>query len=305
MGQVSGSAEWSRPTSPVVSTRMYMAGAFVGALVLLACSLLAGWPVAAGGAAQADPAELAANAAVGDCLTWTRPDASDLTQVDCSASHVFEVTGSANVTAQFPAGAPLPSTTAFQQAAKSGCTAGATAYLGKLDPNGKYVVSALKPNSQQWAAGDRTLRCGLQSSTPTGQLLATTGTAKGQDQSAVYPVGTCLALVGKVPGGPVACSTLHSYEIVGLVDLKQRFPGTDYPAQAAQQTALGALCVPAANTYTHNANLPKYGLTLTWSTIGQDSWAAGSRKVDCEVGTPLPDGTGLEGVANSVKGVGG
>ena len=121
----------------------------------------------------------------------------------------------------------------------------------------------------------------------------------------MYPVGTCLALVGKVPGGPISCSQSHAYEIVGLVDLGAKFPGGGYPADAAQQTALGQLCVPAAAAYTHNLDLGKYKLTLTWPKISQASWNAGSRKANCEVGTPLPDGSGLEAVTNSVKGIGG
>jgi hypothetical protein len=302
-GQVSGSAA-SWPSIATTGPRSYISGAFVGAALLLLCSLIFGWPITTS-VPPPDPAELAASAPVGACLTWSKPDASNLTEVDCATPHLFEVTGSLNLSGQFPAGAALPSQADFGKAAQLGCTAGATSYLGKLDPNGRYVVTALKPNEQQWRSGDRTLRCGLQSSTPSGTLLATRGSAKGQDQSAVYPVGTCLALVGKAPGGPTGCTQGHAYEIVGLVDLSGSFPSGGYPATNAQQNALGKLCLTAASTYTKNADLGKLGLTLTWSTIPQASWNAGSRKVNCEVGTPLPDGSGVGLVTNSVHNVGG
>lgn len=295
---------WLHPTSPAGSTRLYMVGAFVGAVVLLGLSTVAGWPVLPGHTAQAqDPATVVANATAGTCLTWTRPDASNLTQVDCGQPHLFEVTGSADVSGQYPSGAAFPSEQQWQQAAQSNCTASATAYLGKIDPNGRFTVGALKPTSAQWASGDRSLRCGVQRSTPSGQLMATTGSAKGADQSNVYPTGTCLALVNKAAGGPVTCGNQHAYEIVGTVSLRGQFPD-GYPTVADQQSALGKLCQPIAADYTKNANLAQYQLSVTWDTISQQSWDAGSYQVNCKIGALLPDGSGLGPVVNSVKGIG-
>lgn len=283
------------------STRLYLAGAFVGALILLGCSVFAGWPSI--GANPDDPATIAANAAVGSCVTWTKPDATDLREVDCAQPHLFEVTGTADISGSYPSGASLPDAVTWQRVAQSSCAASATSYLGKLDPNGRYMIGALRPTLSQWNDDDRSLRCGLQGSTPLGQPMPTTGTAKGQDQSGGYPVGTCLALVNKAPGGPVSCGQAHSYEIVGVVDLQGVFPN-GYPSNDQQQSALGQRCEAVVKTYTNGLDLDKYGLTVTWNTIKQPSWAAGSYKTDCEVGKPLPDGSGLDQVVNSVKGVG-
>jgi hypothetical protein len=303
MDPMSGEAGWLHPTTPAGSTRLYMVGAFVGAVVLLGFSAAAGWPIGAGRATATDPATLVANAAAGTCLTWTRPDAADLAAVDCAQPHLFEVTGSANVSGQYPAAATFPDEPAWQKAAQAGCTGSATNYVGKLDPNGKYVVGALKPTSAQWSGGNRTLRCGLQRSTPAGQLLATTGSARGADQSNVFPAGTCLALVNKATGGPVPCGNQHSYEIVGIVDLRGQFPD-GYPPVGQQQTELGKLCQPMVASYTANANLGAYQLSATWDTIAQESWDAGSHQVNCKIGALLPDGSGLGPVTNSVKGIG-
>jgi hypothetical protein len=281
-----------------------MAGAFVGALVLLACSVVAGWPISPSSFDSTDPATIAANAAVGTCLTWTRPDAGDLREVDCAQPHLFEVTGAADISGSYPSGASFPDQVTWQRVTQSSCTASATGYLGKLDPNGRYMVGALKPTSSQWNDEDRSLRCGLQGSTPFGQPMTTTGSAKGQDQSAVYQAGTCLALDGKAPGGPVSCNAAHSYEIVGIVDLQSKFPN-GYPTNDQQQAALGDLCEPVANAYTGNLNLSLYHLTITWNPIKQESWAAGSYRTNCEIGKPLDDGSGLGPIVNSVKGVGG
>ena len=303
MDPMSGEAGWLHPTTPAGSTRLYMVGAFVGAVVLLGLSAAAGWPIGAGRATATDPATLVANAAAGTCLTWTRPDAADLAAVDCAQPHLFEITGSADISGQYAAAATFPDETAWQKAAQAGCTGSATNYVGKLDPNGKYVVGALKPTSGQWNGGNRTLRCGLQRSTPAGQLLATTGSARGADQSNVFPAGTCLALVNKATGGPVPCGNQHSYEIVGIVDLRGQFPD-GYPPVGQQQTVLGKLCQPMVASYTANANLGDYQLSATWDTVTQASWDAGSRRVNCKIGALLPDGSGLGGVTNSVKGIG-
>jgi hypothetical protein len=302
MDSMSGDAGWLHPTTPAGSTRLYMVGAFVGAVLLLLLSAVAGWPIAPGRAAQ-DPATLAASAAAGTCLTWTRTDAGDLAAVSCGGPHLFEVTGSTDISAQYPDGAPFPDVAAWQKAAQSGCTPSAMDYLGKLDPAGRYVVGALKPTTGQWNSGDRTLRCGLQRSTPAGQLLPTTGSARGADQSNVYPAGTCLALVNKAAGGPVKCGAQHSYEIVGIVDLHGQFPD-GYPPVGQQQTVLGRLCQPIVASYTGNADLGTYQLSATWDTIAAQSWAAGSYQVNCKIGALLPDGSGLGPVINSVKGIG-
>jgi hypothetical protein len=279
-----------------------MVGAFVGAIVLLALSAAAGWPVAPGRAAQ-DPATVVASASPGTCLTWTRTDAANLAAVACTQPHLFEVSGSADISTKYPPGAPFPAEQAWQRAAQSSCTNNVTNYLGKLDPNGKYTVGALKPTNAQWTSGDRTLRCGVQRSTPSGQLLPTTGSARGADQSDVYATGTCLALVKKAAGGPVACGTQHSFEIVGTVSLRGQFPD-GYPPVGQQQTALGKLCQPLAATYTDNASLNQYQLSVTWDTIAAQSWAAGSYQVNCKIGALLSDGSGLGPVINSVKGIG-
>jgi hypothetical protein len=42
-------------------------------------------------------------------------------------------------------------------------------------------------------------------------------------------------------------------------------------------------------------------LTISWDTLQEASWAAGSRLVNCKVGALLPDGSGLAPVTGSVR----
>ncbi|HEU5107921.1 MAG TPA: hypothetical protein VFT95_05135, partial [Micromonosporaceae bacterium] len=55
-----------------IRTRLVMTGAFVGALALLALSMLFSWPVRVPGAASstADEAAAAFDAPTGSCLDW-------------------------------------------------------------------------------------------------------------------------------------------------------------------------------------------------------------------------------------------
>ncbi len=284
-----------------------MAGAFVGSLLLLGTSTVFSWPVAVGNAPITVEEEraLAFDAPTGSCLTWTPPEGADMKRVDCAQPHLFEVTSNVDISADYPANSPVPEVSRWHDIAKQKCTPGATAYLGgTLDPFGRYTISALKPTDPQWQDGDRKLRCGLQRMAPSGGLLASSGTAAHQDQSNVHDPGTCLALLDNQKiGDPIPCDRSHAYEIVGNVDLGPAFPG-DYPTKDAQADKANELCAAVTNEYTGGADLAAKGLTPYPDTLEQESWAAGSRKVDCKVGAKLPDGSGLAPITNSVRGSG-
>ncbi|SDJ44246.1 Septum formation [Actinokineospora alba] len=284
-----------------------MAGAFAGALILLCSSILFSWPVEAG---RNDPVAVAQeerrkafDSPAGSCLQWTPPEGADMRRVDCAQAHLFEVTSNVDISGEYPENAPPPDTEKWQAIAVAKCTPGAVTYLGgNLDPFGKFSVNALKPTNEQWDEGDRKVRCGLQSAAPSGALLTTVGSAARQDQSKIHEPGTCLALVGQEIGDPVACDQAHAFEIVGNVDLGAAFPA-DYPAVEAQTERASDLCAAVTTAYTGGADLAKKGLTPYPDTLRPESWAAGSRKVDCRVGAKLPDGSGLAPVTGSVRAV--
>jgi hypothetical protein len=294
-------ADWFRGDSSTMRTRLVMIGAFVGALVVLATSVAFSWPVSV----QADPvdeASLAFNSPPGTCLAWANPTGADIHRVDCKQPHVFEMSGVVDISADYPGDAPSPPIDQWQKIKADKCTPSVTAYLGgKLDPYGKFTVDALKPTDAQWRDGDRKLRCGIQRAAPSGSRLATTGSATGQDQSNVYDPGTCLALVDNTIGDPVQCVNGHAYEIVGNVDLSTAFDGSSYPDEKKQASKLIDLCGKASKSYTGGLDLSKRHLTLYWDTLKKESWAAGSRRVDCKVGAVSSDGKSLRSVAGSVR----
>lgn len=286
-------------------TRLVMAGAFLGALALLTLSMLFSWPVTVDGAQPggSSEADFAFDSQTGTCLDWPPDNAREIRRVDCVQPHTFEVTTNVEISAEYGSDAPPPDERRWQEIANERCTDGAVDYLGgKLDPHGKYRVSALKPTDQQWNDGDRKLRCGLHRVTSLGTRLRTTGSAAGQDQSNVHEPGTCFALVDKAPGDPTDCVNQHSYEVVGNVDLGPAFPN-EVPDEAKQMDKLAELCAQVAAQYSGGADLAAKRLTLTWDTLRAESWAAGSRKVDCKVGARLPDGSGLAQVTGTIRAV--
>ena len=297
--------EWFHPKRRTGQTRLLMVGAVVGALVVLTSSTLFSWPI--GGlhaTAASDDPNAAFDAPDGSCLTWPAGTA-DISTVDCSAKHLFEIASTVDLTSKYPAGAPFPDGTLWQKIAQDNCGPVVSKFMdGKLDPDGKYSANALNPTAQQWSGGARTIRCGLQAAGPGGGLQPTAGSARGADQSNIYPVGTCLGIKDKAVSDPVPCSTAHAYEIVGIVDLKSQFPD-GYPADDKQQTALATRCGKAVADYTSGFDLGKAKLGLTWDTIKQESWAVGSTKVNCKIGQRLDDGSGLRAITNSVRGAGG
>lgn len=288
-------------------TRLYMVGAFVGALMLLVTSMTLSWPVAVGRTGSAEDVEAAAKLALdspsGTCLSWRRSDAADMRRIDCAQPHRFEVTSNLDISHLYPAGASAPDMTTWQQIATERCVDGAKAYLGaELDPFGRYAVNALKPTDRQWTDGDRKLRCGLQSTAASGEVLDLTGTARGANQSNVHEPGICFALTGTVIGDPVDCAVAHAFEVVGNSDLTAVFPA-EYPTEEAQGEKLVELCAAVAAEYTGGLDLASKQLTLFWDTLKAESWATGSRSVDCKVGAKVADGSALAAVTGSVKAV--
>lgn len=296
-----------------MATRLVMSGAFVGALLVLGMSMVFSWPTgfsAGPGKADAEQQEARAealaaafDAPTGSCLVWFNPDASDIRTLSCDEPHLFEVTGTVDISVDYPPDAPVPALAGWPQIAQQKCTEGAVAFLnGRYDPFGKFSVGALKPSDEQWSSGDRKLRCGLQRAAQSGKLVTTTGPAAQIDQSDVFEPGTCLALENQSIGDPIDCAKGHAYEIVGLVNLGVDFPN-GYPSEDTQKNKLSEQCARAAGDYSGGLDLAQRKLILTWDTRKKESWDNGSRTVSCKVGALRPDRPELAPVTGSIRAV--
>lgn len=282
-------------------TRLVMSGAFVGALVALSLSWTFSWGAAGDSAAQ-PTYSAAARASPGQCLTWSKdpPEAPRL--VSCKESHMFEVTGVLDLSERFPPDAEPPDVNKWRDVADERCDKNIEDYLDEpLDPNGRYALTVLRPTSSDWENGLRSVRCGLQRTAPDGAQLSSTGYAAEQDQSSIYKAGTCLGLSDKSVSGPTDCEAEHSYEIVGTLDLTREFAFTDgYPDPDDQNEWLDKQCNKKLAAYTDEDGLDDDDLMLGWDTVEEESWDAGSTKVNCKVGKTLEDGSGLAATTGSV-----
>ncbi|GAA1872787.1 septum formation family protein [Pseudonocardia ailaonensis] len=237
--------------------------------------------------------------APGTCLNWTRADAADTAVVDCARPHLFEQAGTVRLADQ----SALPDENGWLSLVNERCTPVVLQYLGgKFDPDGKFRVGALKPSQKKWDEGDRELRCGLQSSSRSGALYPLSGKAADQDQAGTYAIGTCLGIDGRKVGDPVTCTGPHAVETVGIVDLSPKFPSA-FPAVGDQDGFLQPECSKIAADYAGGAQvIADKKLTVYWDNITEDSWNAGTRKVNCNLAALLPDRSGFAPVTGTVKG---
>jgi hypothetical protein len=287
-------------------TRLLMVGVFIGAILALTLSWVFSWgqlssPEDEQLAAAQVAREKAFHSPPGSCLTWSRVDAADAHLVPCEQPHLFEVTGVLDIGDEYPPGAPSPDVQIWRTIAEQRCVESAQSYLDQpLDPEGRLSMGVLRPDEQQWAKGDRQLRCGLQWAAPGGELQPITGPAAEQDQSDVWEPGTCLALTGKTVGDPIDCAQPHAYEIVATLDLADRFE-EGYPSESDQKVWLDTECNKAVKEYSDGADLGEEGLILSWDVRSEASWEAGSTKVNCMVGALLEDESGLAPVTGSIR----
>lgn len=242
----------------------------------------------------------------GDCLSWSALDASDLAKVDCEQTHLFEVVADIDMSlypgAEWGPGSRFPSVMRFTELRDEQCGPAALDYLdGRFDPHGKFSIGLINPGEAGWAAGERTLRCGLQFSSTTGNLLPIKGRVAEQDQSRAWDVGVCIGVNNGVPADPVDCSKPHAFEVVAVVDLASEFPG-GLPNIEDQDRYLEETCTRLVNEYLGDPQaLRNKTLTLFWDNLDYDSWLAGSRRVNCSIGKQV-EGGGFASISGSAKG---
>ncbi|MCW4354637.1 septum formation family protein [Hoyosella sp. YIM 151337] len=244
-------------------------------------------------------------AQAGDCLTWDEGDVSDLTLVECSEEHRFEVAAAIDL-AQFPGrefgpDAEFPNELRFAELRTHVCEPAVATYLGeRFDPRGKFSVNLINPGEAGWNAGERTIRCGVQNVGTTGQVFAVRGHAADQDQSVTWEPGVCIGIDHDIPTDPVDCADPHAFEVVGVVNLADEF-GDNYPSTEDQDRFLDERCRQLAAEYLGAPErLDELRLTAFWDTRPLSSWLAGSRTVNCAVGAQV-DGAGFATIIGSAR----
>jgi hypothetical protein len=212
-----------------------------------------------------------ADAARGNCLSWPPGEPEHARVVECGDEHLFEVAGSEAGDAADAAGR--------QQA----CARAVASYLGpRYDPGGRFVVGAVSTPGR--------LMCGLQLPSTGIASVGFKGRVAEQDQSNVWPTGSCLGIrEGETTDVAVDCGLPHALEITGTVDLSKKF-GQAAPATTAQDAVVEDACGAATSAYLSPLTLEATSLAVRYQPIEAAGWAAGSRRIACRVGSPKPDG---------------
>ncbi len=246
-------------------------------------------------------------AKTGDCLTWTSAKTLDLNKVNCADKHLFEVTSDIDLSRypgrEFGPGSAFPDSLRFAELRDEHCAPAAAAYLGgRLDPRGRFVVGMVNPGEPGWRNGDRTIRCGLQLVSATGNATQqTVGRVRDSDQSRIFDPGTCIGINQNLPTNePVPCGQPHAYEVMSTVDLGTHFNGGP-PANSDQDSFMQDECARAAGDYLGGQDaLINKTLTIFWDNLDARSWLAGSHKLNCLVGKGSQDG--FSTITGSAKG---
>lgn len=269
-------------------------GSLVSSVYLIAYGVVAGPPGPGEGqhpeepSAAPAPAPSFTAAMPGDCVTWELPPSGTVEgfdTADCAGDHRFEITSredlSAYPSSEFGDDAGLPSPQRQAELRNELCAPQTMRYLdGRFDPSGRYSVASILPPADSWAAGDRTMLCGLQSTNPAGEVLVTQGRVAEQDQSRVLEPGTC-ALANADDIRAVDCGADHQLEAVSVVDLAEKFPDAA-PSTEEQNDFLGERCLADADGYLGEEGATNKGpLAPFWTVQSTDSWNTGSKKVNC------------------------
>ncbi|SDU71476.1 septum formation family protein [Gordonia westfalica] len=235
----------------------------------------------------------------GDCLDWPAGNPGKPAAVDCAQKHRFEVAGGIDTSlipgVEFGEDALWPGPERFAAIRDEQCPVMVDQYLnGRLDPQGRFAVGMMYPSQAQWDKGARQLRCGIQENGPDGQPAQFSGRVADQNQSYVWPEGTCIGIDPETrnpTGFAVNCAEPHAFQTTGIVDLAVRFgdrmSNKPWPATGAQNNYLGSICPKQAERFAGGAPaLDATTLNVQWSVLSEPSWLAGSRKVVCYLGLP-------------------
>ncbi|GAB4582265.1 septum formation family protein [Nocardia sp. IFM 10818] len=287
-------------------------GALVAALITVAVSGFHAGRVEAHNPGSASPTGAVAGEAFGtakqgDCLAWSKSNASDLVKVDCGDKHLFEVTADIDLSkypgVEFGPGSRFPDSLRFSELRDEHCVSAAQSYLGgKFDPRGKFVVGLINPGEAGWKAGERTLRCGLQVAGSSGTATHTvSGSVQNSNQSKIYDVGTCIGIARNLPTDPVDCAQPHAFEIVSTVDLSSHFNGGP-PSKDEQDRFMEEQCAKDSTDYLGSEDaLRNKTLTLFWDYLDSRSWLAGSKSLNCMIGKGA-DQEGFAAITGSARG---
>lgn len=224
----------------------------------------------------------------GDCVVWERADTKAAlapVRVDCAMTHLAEVTAMVDLSSAAATTADYPGADTWDSFVQSVCRREAQTRLGRHDPAGRLAIQAFHPGPVGWKAGERTIYCLVTARStrldPVTLEAAVpfTGRAAELDQTLLFAAGTCVAtdVDGRLDQ-VVACTSRHQYEVSGSVDVSAK--AATMPADRdAWRAVVAEDCRIVSTTYLRRE--PRSTEAVFWSVLGEESWNAGRRKLEC------------------------
>lgn len=235
---------------------------------------------------------------VGQCATWDVNNeglVSGFEQTSCDQEHRFEISARENLatypSSEFGPDAAPPNLTRQAQLREELCQSPTLAYLNnRFDPSGRYTIAPILPPAEAWAAGDRTMLCGLQATDASGTPQLTVGPIAANDQARVFETGACVKVESSAEFRQVDCTEDHHLESILTVNLGVPFP-QGVPSTDEQNNFLGNTCTQASIDYLGSEeNVYQSTLQTFWPTITSNSWLGGSHSVNCFLMSPSTEG---------------
>jgi hypothetical protein len=259
---------------------------------LLACALL-GLTAGCGssnaaegpnGPGAADPPDMR----VGSCHRMTQPEelynGSDVAPaVPCNQPHQTETYMVTKFTGELAAQRERPSPEQLSAAIGKTCDyRPIRPYLGAGPRDGQWGIGVWGkfPTREEWAAGDRTLRCDL--------LVPTLADAHGPEiavplRNIMRREDSALVRRCRFRGTDTICARPHDAE---WLEPALALPWKAYPGAAAADRRAEQLCTAHARTFVQG---PLTGLKVTFDPVTKQTWDSGNRQLGCWLGRK--DGT--------------
>jgi hypothetical protein len=216
----------------------------------------------------------------GDCATWNQAQTEATAElVDCAEPHLIELVESKIAASSLD---HSPTEAEWDYIDATVCAPLVERYLhAKIDPQGEYHASSIRPTEEGWASGDRRFHCGIivKGNTGSRNLIPFSGRGDAHAQYHALAPGSCMpAGVGdQLSGVVVPCTQPHVLEISGAVDLTGRIDHA--PSDDELKNLVRDECDRVATAYL--GHTPGDDLSAGWFGLEPGSWDAGHRIVEC------------------------
>ncbi len=224
--------------------------------------------------------------AAGTCLAPASGSDATITPADCAGDHTLEVVGTVDVSDDF---STRPTDDEWRVLLGRRCPELLRAYLDdRHDPNGLLRLRIAAPDDAEWAAGDHTGEClAYVATSADAQPAVVRGSVREIEQAPPIRPGDCLQLTGVAGLAPVsvACDAPHELEVLGPLELGERF---EHAPSSAQWTELhgdcqGQLTAAFGDGASAPLSVPGNRLAALAVPIPIESWLAGRRTAVCAV----------------------